>query len=51
MLGIQTYVSKLMADGSCFVFNFFFMNVYVFKDRTGVTHGVRLLVRSLRSNG
>jgi putative flippase GtrA len=50
ILGVNAIVSKLMADGSCFIFNFIIMNVYVFKDRMGVTHRVRLLVRSLRPN-
>lgn len=48
ILGNNTYVSKLIADSICFVFNFTVMNVYVYKDRKGLIHGLKTLFRVIR---
>lgn len=48
LLGGNAYISKLIADGAVFVVNFMVMQGYVFKDRDGLSRGVRQLVRALR---
>ncbi len=48
VLGENAYISKLIGDGTVFVVNFIVMQGYVFKDRDGLSRGVRRLVRALR---
>lgn len=46
VLAQNPYISKLMADGACLIVNFTVMNLYVYRDRPGITTALRTLSRS-----
>lgn len=50
IFGMNLFVSKIIGDMTCFVFNFTVMNIYVFKDLAGFTERLRLLLGALRKS-
>lgn len=49
VLVLPLYISKIGADGSCFIVNYLVMQAYVFDDRKGMTASIRSW-RSKRTN-
>jgi putative flippase GtrA len=45
IVGISVYLSKLGADGLCFVFNFVIMKIYVFHIRAGMSDQLKSALR------
>jgi putative flippase GtrA len=51
LLAQRPYISKLVADGACLVVNFTAMNLYVYRDRPGITTALRTLSVATIQNG
>ena len=45
ILDLNIFLSKLIADTLCFVFNFTVMNLYVFHKRTGFIHWFKSIIQ------